>query len=471
MHALPLSRQGREAPAFLQLTARLSFLVLPATLMLLASLRTTGMPRTLLWMGAVFQVALYGLHVICRPMERPSAVASIVMLYLLALVWIWASTGGDPDWYMHLTQAILLVVPLMFFALQVLSNSGAFVSRRATLVSERLQRRGIWPDHLDGYRELPEVIELREALQRDPAPALALLEQDCLQVRIAALIALEGYTRWRPVYRDMLVKLLHQSDCSQLRAAILLALKHIDHRASIEALSDFLRDSSREVRRAAKSAVFEDCERRWKWIRHAVRTYLSMRNLVSDGPLVAEDQAHLLTNEAINDLRGWAAEKGTAAERSVLTLAVWYGWRLRQGTDEAFLRHLRQQLASPETPAMLRLELAALLRHHGQLDRRLNERLLDSVNPALLRLQAVDALLAEDARHHFALNALKEIARQPNREIALTTAAIAQRHLQVDLGLPLGEPLPPVTSPLAAEVTRHVISWANQAAPTVEARS
>lgn len=463
MHALPLSRQGREAPALLQLSTRLTFLVLPATLMLLASLRTTGMPRTLLWMGAVFQVALYALHMICRPMERPSAVASIVMLYLLALVWIWASTGNTPDWYLHMAQAILLVVPLIFFAFQVLSNSGAFVARRATLVSDRLQRRGIWPDQLAGYRGLPEVQELREALQRDPAPALALLEQECVQVRIAALTALEGYNRWRPLYRDLLVRLLHQSDHSQLRAAILLALKRIDHRATIEVLADFLRDSSREVRHAAKSALFEDCEHRWKWIRHAVRTYLGTRSMVGDGPLVGEDQAHLLTNEAISDLHGWAAEKGTAAERAGLTLAVWYGWRLRQGADEAFIRHLRQQLASPSTPMMLRLELASLLRQHGQLDRRLNERLLDSVNPALLRLQAVDALLAEDPRHPFAQNALREIARQPNREIALTTAAIAQRHLQVDLGLTPGEPLPPVTSPLAAEVTRHVITWANQA--------
>jgi hypothetical protein len=56
---------------------------------------------------------------------------------------------------------------------------------------------------------------------------------------------------------------------------------------------------------------------------------------------------------------------------------------------------------------------------------------------------AVEAVLAE-GRNDAALRALYEIARLPNREIALATAEVAQRLLGVDLGIVPGEPLPPL---------------------------
>ena len=39
---------------------------------------------------------------------------------------------------------------------------------------------------------------------------------------------------------------------------------------------------------------------------------------------------------------------------------------------------------------------------------------------------------------------------------------MVQRRLGVDLGLGLGQPLPPVQSRLAAEITRRVMHWAAQ---------
>jgi hypothetical protein len=41
-------------------------------------------------------------------------------------------------------------------------------------------------------------------------------------------------------------------------------------------------------------------------------------------------------------------------------------------------------------------------------------------------------------------------------------AAVVQRRVGVDLGLGLGQPLPPVQSRQAAEITRRVMHWATQ---------
>ena len=86
-----------------------------------------------------------------------------------------------------------------------------------------------------------------------------------------------------------------------------------------------------------------------------------------------------------------------------------------------------------------------------------------AANPAPLRLLAAETLLsAEDDQNPEAVAALHDLARLPNREIALATADVVQRRLGLDLGLALGEPLPPVQSRQAAEVARRVMLWATQ---------
>jgi hypothetical protein len=110
------------------------------------------------------------------------------------------------------------------------------------------------------------------------------------------------------------------------------------------------------------------------------------------------------------------------------------------------------------------MELARLLRKDNLLPRDLHEKLLDTANPAPLRLIAAEALLAE-GKHTAAVAALREVARLPNREIALATAEIVQRRLGTDLGLALGQPLPAVQSRQAADVTRRVMTWAQSEHP------
>src|SRR5208337_1156314 len=112
-----------------------------------------------------------------------------------------------------------------------------------------------------------------------------------------------------------------------------------------------------------------------------------------------------------------------------------------------------------------RIELGRLLQNHQELDMPLLEQMLLASNPAPLRLIAVEALLAEHTGHpaaNAALSTLKDLARLPNREISLASADIIQRRLGVDLGMALGQPLPPVHTRQAADITRRVMAWANQ---------
>ena len=78
----------------------------------------------------------------------------------------------------------------------------------------------------------------------------------------------------------------------------------------------------------------------------------------------------------------------------------------------------------------------------------------------------VEAAFARNAVGPFqlqaAIAALHDLARLPNREIALATAEVVQRRLGVDLGLPHDQPLPPVQSRVDAEVARRVLTWAVQ---------
>src|SRR5439155_24029304 len=94
-------------------------------------------------------------------------------------------------------------------------------------------------------------------------------------------------------------------------------------------------------------------------------------------------------------------------------------------------------------------------------------KLLASGNAAPLRLFSADALLAR-AEHLQAVRTLRELARVPNRELAVATAAIVQRRLGIDFGLDLKAPLPALHTRQAAEITRRVMRWATDLENAVE---
>jgi hypothetical protein len=148
--------------------------------------------------------------------------------------------------------------------------------------------------------------------------------------------------------------------------------------------------------------------------------------------------------------------------RSAQTLAVHYERLVNEMPDAELIDGLIRQLADYHSAAPLRIELARLLRDGHFLTRHVLIRLIESANPAPLRLMAAEALLEEDPGRPDAIAALREVARLPNREIALHTAGIVQRLLGVDMGLPADQPPPACQSRLAADVTRRVMLWAAQ---------
>ena len=453
------ARSAKPTPSVLFLALRTLVFVLPAAILLGAGMRCDGSTRLVLGLGAACQFLICILAIASERNLRQPLGTAVITVYLIALGWLWLAAQQRDDWFLHLAQAILLVVPLLLFSLGTLLGSGAPALRRARLLTERLTSRKHWPAELAACRNLPEVKALREAIYLDATPALGLLGHPRVAVRVAALAALEFRKNWRPGQAELVLQVAQHSPEPTVRAAAINALANADDRLLVEGLAGFLRDPSWEVRRAAAEALLWDGERRWPWIRMLVRQALADPDLQDDGPLRCEGAA--LTPEILDDLGAWAAEKGILAVRAAQSLAAHYGRVLSTQPDDALLDDLARQLASPQTPAPLRLELAELLRPTRRWETGLQEQLLDPKNPAPLRLLAADALLT-DPQHAGALAALYDIARLPNREIALATADILQRRLGLDLGLVPGGSLPLVHSRQAAEVTRRVMLWAEQ---------
>lgn len=460
---------GHRPASLLLRTGRGLVLLAPAVLLAVGAWRATGGPSILLACGALFQVLVCGMAFVGRQGWREPVGHAVIMLYVIALSWLLVAAAGQDDWYLHACQAVLLVVPLVFFALQCLRDSGAPALRRARLLAQQLARRADWPAGLDACRLLPEVKALREALHVDAAPALELLGHARPQVRIAALAALEFRQNWQAGQAEVVLNAARRALEPEIRAAAVYALANRDDREIIEGLAEFLYDPSHGVRQAATEALLWNTEHRWPWIRVAVRRCLSDPAAQDDGPL--RHEGRLLTAEAVSDLTGWAGEKGGLAVRAALTLGVHYGQAFAAERDPKLIARLIRQLTDSRAPAVLRLELARLLHQHRELDEHVLRQLLVSTAPAPVRLLAAEALMADGAPPE-AVAALYDLARLPNREIALATAEVVQRRLGVDLGLPRGQPPPPVHSRMAAEVARRVLAWATSheaadAAPAV----
>jgi hypothetical protein len=459
MQARFTSGSGKPSVGLVFRSIRLSLLFLPLALLLTVSLRVPGAAGVVLWLGTLAQALGCVLALWARQPGREPPGPAVIMLYVIALSWLLLGTVGIHDWFLHLAQAVLLVVPLAFFAAQCLRDSGAPALRRARLLAARLKARKDWPADLALCRALPEVKALRESLHVDASPALELLANPNPAVRVAALSALEFRPNWRAGQPQVVLQLAQRSAEPEVRAAAVNALANIDERTLIEPLAELLRDTSLLVRQTTAEALLWNTEQRWGWLRHAVRAALGDPGSQDDGPLrLPVTQA---TPEVLADLHAWSAEKGVIALRAALTLGAHYAQVISGGASPDLVERLRKSLVDPHTPAMLRLELGRLLHGHNELDRDDLCKLLDPAMPAPVRLIATEALLSMGPSPE-AVAALHELARLPNREIALSTAEVVQRQLGVDLGLPRGGSLPPVQSRTAAEVARRVMAWAIQ---------
>ncbi len=438
---------------------RVVLLLLPMVLLLVADLRLGGLSGWILGLGALFQAMGCSLALWTRGMGREPIGPALIMLYVIALSWLLLAASGVNDPFVHVSQALLLVIPVFFFAVQCLRDSGATTMRRARQLSARLATRRDWPADLLECRLLPEVKALREALHIDATPALTLLANPSPAVRVAALAALEYRPSWRQGQPQVVLQLAQRAAEPEVRAAAVNALANVDDRLLVEPLAELMRDPVPLVRLVATEAMLWNSELRWPWIRHIVRQTLADPALQDDGPLRLVGPP--LTPEILADLHAWTAEKGFLAQRAALTLGVHYGRLLAAGSLPELVGQLRKQLVDLRTAAMWRLELARLLQEHRELNSDDLRKLLEGTMPAPVRLIAVEALLAQGSSPE-AVAVLHELARLPNREIALATAGVVQKRLGVDLGLPQGLPPPAIHTRTAAEVARRVLLWATQ---------
>jgi hypothetical protein len=464
MSAIIAVRQSWTPARLATTLVRIPLLAVPGILLLFAGLRAPPGQSIILWFGAAFQAIISAMILLSPRSWRHTVAPMIVTLYLTALSWLWF---GDPvvdDPFHHFAKAVLIVIPLLAFGYQSLRESGTLTLRRANMLSQRLAVRQDWPSDLAAVRNLPEVKALRAALAYDAAPALALLRHPRVEVRLAALGALEFRKEWQPGQAELVLQVAQSAEQPAVRAAAVAALGNVEDRELIEMVASFLHDNSRDVRQATIEALLWDCEKRWHWVRYHARRFLADPLFAGDGPMIPDGQ--LLSDEAVKDLTGWCAEKGTISAHAAVTLAAHYNRLLSERPDATVLVNLRVLLADPHTPAVFRLELGKLLQYHQELDEGLLEKLADPANPGSLRLIACETILAEHGERptlrSLAVGGLKDLARLSNRELALATADVVQRRLGVDLGLGLGQPLPPLHSRLATDITRRVMRWATQ---------
>jgi hypothetical protein len=378
----------------------------------------------------------------------PAAVAGVV-------VWLGRPDPNDPAAFFAMGG--LLLVAVGFFAAYALGASGAPELRRARKLAKRLASRTRWPEDLDACRHVAEVKELRDALRHEAAPAMTLLTDQPPSVRIAALASLEYRRSWRRGQPDLVLEIAKSDPQAEIRAAALLALGSVNQRLIVEEMAESLRDPASIVRQAAADALLWDCDRRWIWVRHAVHEALADPSFERDGPIALS--VGRFTEQAVSDLAAWATESGPLGLRATQTLAHHYSDRITESNDPKLLGELRDHVASPRASAMLRIELATLLRRFGSFTPGLLETLLDPANPSPLRLFAVEALLQRSVDER-SIEVLRQVAKQPNRELAMQAAIIVQKYLHVDLGLAIGQPPPALHTRQAAEVTRRVIQWA-----------
>ncbi len=458
MFAAHSSRTSLATVAFKLAATRAALLGVPVFLLAGAVGRSSGISVWVLSCGTVCQAVLCLLSL--RPMRlRISASPTYILHYLLALAWLWIGAGREEHWYPYVAQAVLLVIPLCIFARQTLHGTGAATQRRAELLASSLASRSKWPIDLGECRSWPEVKAFREALYLDATPALKLLEHPRDEVHFVAVVALEFHKNWRAGQAERILKAAADADEEEVRAAAVMAIANVEDRYLVESVANYLADPSPKVRRAASEALLWDLENRWSWIRHAVRKALA--NAAATGDSVEVFAYLSLPTAAVDDLIAWTAEKGLLAQRAATVLAGYYSKRLDHETDGKLCQDLCRALAHTKLAPPLRIELARVLCARQQMSVETAEDLLDGANPVPLRLVAAESLL-QQSPSETARAALLELARIPNRELALSTAKVVQRYLGVDLGLALTEPLPSLNTRQAQDTVIRLIRWAQE---------
>jgi hypothetical protein len=427
----------------------------PAAALGLAAMR---FDLKVLW-AAAGAAAVAGAWLLRRPPAwRPPTSASVVGLYLAGYGAVWAVTARNKelkaDPVVPLLRGTLLVAAVGLLAAHDLARTGLGPRRKALAAARKLAARKRWPDTPQGFADLPDVRALAAATADDPGPALDLLADPRPEVRRAALAALADRPFWRPSESAVVLAAAKTPDPA-VRSTALSTLAHATDANSVAGLTGFLRDPAPEVRAAAGAALMAD-PARWPVVRDAVRDALASPALAADGPLPGFTDK--LTPMAVCDLTSWANEQEPLSTRAVRTLAEHFALKFQTGLYPELPAELGRLVIDAQTPTALRVELAGLLRGLDLLPPDLLDRMTDADQPGPVRLLAAELMLAANPADGDAIDVLRGLGRQPNRETAVTIARLLQAYVGIDLGLPSG-PIAPQSRP-AAEVAKKVLAWA-----------
>lgn len=377
-------------------------------------------------------------------------------LYLIAVLILWVTSRDASGWFINAAMATLLCFPLVLFVGQEYMVTGRASLRRARALVRRVAAMTEWPPTLEECKALPIVKALRDALRDDAEPGMVLLMHPKAEVRIAILAALEYRPGWAKGQAETVLKALHVATEDAVRIAAMMALANVDDPALESTMALYLRDTCKEVRIATAEALLWDAERRWPHIHREIRSALSEYRCHHDGPLPF---AGPLPRVAVDELVMWSSEAGSLGMRSTLTLQNHYRRELSENPTPELVDEVASRISDTQIASALRVELAYLLTDADCAPPAFWLPFLAPGEPSALRLLAAGALLQTEAREE-AMETLREVGRVPNREMALQVAAIVQKHLRIDMGLPLGGPLPESKGKLAAEIATRVIEWA-----------
>ena len=426
-----MHRLANTATRGAALAVTVALLLVPPAVLGVAALQRGS---ALLAVGAIAQVLGAGLLVRSRYAWRPPASAIVIALYLIALGWLWFATQSDPDPFARFARGLFLLIALGLLVCHDFFRTGVEPRRRAKKWTTALLTRAHWPRTTDSIAGLPEVKALYTAVREDPALAFPLLDDPRPEVQLAALSALQHRDAWRWETAAVVMDAGRKTVVPEVRAAALRAVATADTPDIAKVVADCFRDPSPEVRAAATDALLAGGDARWVVLRNAVRNALADNNLAGDGPL--PNAAGRLPVSSICDLMNWAAEPGTLSERAVRTLVTHYHTVLSNGTDPGLAAELGRQMTDAETPPVLRLELALLLRNLQLIPHSLQDRMTDPDQPSPIRLIAVEVMLGVNPEDTTALDVLRGLGRQQNRETALAIARVLQKYCGVNFGLP-----------------------------------
>jgi hypothetical protein len=423
-------------------------------------------PAVLVWMsahlssrvlliGAISQVLGTALVMRSSSIWRPATSALMTGLYIMALGWLWYASHGLDDPLARLARGGLLFISLMLFLFHDLLETGLEPRRRSQLLIRQLKSTTRWPSTVEEFHYIPLVRKLYRTVRLDPTLAFPLLDDPRSEVQLAALAALQNRKHWRWPEAAYVLNIANKTSRPEIRAMVYQTLRTSNLRDIVVPIAEGLRDPHPIVRTTACDVILSGGDARWAMVRNEVRQALIETKIKSDGPLLGA--AGKLGALAICDLTAWSNEPAALAERCVSTLLAHYRELFKTADKTELVEELGQFITNPESPAILRIEFALLLRELNVLDAGMHDRMTDPNQPSPVRLIAVESMLAVDPKDNTAYHVLRGLGRQSNCETALAVARILQRYCGLQFGVPDSAASPKQVQ----EALKKVQRWAN----------